>query len=154
MGKARFYHQNPADNSRGYGYLNHTIKRIFMEEMIMETTIYLEKAIAPNKSDRDLNLMTYQTLMGISMVLSELKNKVNGLEAQIGANSPKNNELPLSQKYSLNVEEAAVYFGIGERRLRQMAYEHQGENFILEIGSHVRFKRALFEEFLNKTQAV
>lgn len=117
-------------------------------------SIYLEKGIERNKTDRDINLMTYQTLMGISMVLSELKNKVNGLEVQIEENSPKNCALPLNQKYSLNVEEAAAYFGIGERRLRQMAYEHLDDDFVLEIGSHIRFKRALFEAFLNKTSAI
>lgn len=118
------------------------------------TTIYLEKAFNPNKADRDLNLMTYQTLMGISMVLYELKNKVEALEVQAEGTSTKNYEVPLSQKFSLNVEEAAAYFGIGERRLRQMAYEHLDDDFVLEIGSHIRFKRALFEAFLNKTSAV
>lgn len=118
------------------------------------TIIYLEKAFNPNKADRDLNLMTYQTLMGISMVLYELKNKVEALEVQAEGTSTKNYEVPLSQKFSLNVEEAAAYFGIGERRLRQMAYEHLDDDFVLEIGSHIRFKRALFEAFLNKTSAV
>lgn len=84
-----------------------------------------------------------------------LLNRIQKLEKKDGEeNSPKNYALPLSQKYSLNVEEAAVYFGIGERRLRQMAYEHQGEDFLLEIGSHIRFKRALFEQFLDKTSGV
>lgn len=118
------------------------------------TTIYFEKAFNPNKADRDLNLMTYQTLMGISMVLYELKNKVEALEVQAEDTPTKNYEVPLSQKFSLNVEEAAAYFGIGERRLRQMAYEHLDDDFVLEIGSHIRFKRALFEAFLNKTSAV
>lgn len=118
------------------------------------TTIYFEKAFNPNKADRDLNLMTYQTLMGISMVLYELKNKVEALEVQAEGAPTKNYEVPLSQKFSLNVEEAAAYFGIGERRLRQMAYEHLDDDFVLEIGSHIRFKRALFEAFLNKTSTV
>ena len=84
-----------------------------------------------------------------------LLNRIQKLEKKEDEeSSPKNYVLPLSQKYSLNVEEAAVYFGIGERRLRQMAYEHQGEEFLLEIGSHIRFKRALFERFLDKLSAV
>lgn len=84
-----------------------------------------------------------------------LLNRIQSLEKkQDEENTPKNCSLPLSQKYSLNVEEAAVYFGIGERRLRQMAYEHQGEDFLLEIGSHIRFKRALFEKFLDKLSTV
>ncbi len=116
--------------------------------------IIFEKESAPTKAERDLNLMIYQTLMGITMVLSDVKKTVDDLEVKAEENSPKNYGLPLNQKFSLSVEEAAVYFGIGERRLRQIASEHMGEDFILEIGSHLRFKRALFEQFLNKTTTV
>lgn len=118
-----------------------------------KTMIY-ESAPAPAKADKNLNLLIYQTLMGISMVLSDVKKTVDDLEVKAEENSPKNYGLPLNQKFSLSVEEAAVYFGIGERRLRQIASEHLGEDFILEIGSHLRFKRALFEQFLNKTTTV
>ena len=62
--------------------------------------------------------------------------------------------VPLWEKYSLSIQEAAEYYGIGEKRLRQIAYEHQGEDFLLEIGTHVRFKRKLFEEFLDRASAI
>ena len=51
-------------------------------------------------------------------------------------------------KYSLNVEEATAYFGIGCKTLRQFIAEHD-ESFVLMIGSHVRIKRRLFEEYLD-----
>ena len=60
----------------------------------------------------------------------------------------------LWRKYSLSIQEAAKYYGIGEKRLRQIAYENQGEDFVLEIGSHIRFKRKLFEEYLDKVTGV
>ena len=44
--------------------------------------------------------------------------------------------------------------GIGEKKLRQLAAENEGAEFLLEIGSHIRFKRVLFEEFLNELTAV
>ena len=68
----------------------------------------------------------------------------------------KNNiiQVPVWHKYSLSVEEAAEYYGIGEKRLRNIAAEHENEGFILEIGTHVRFKRKRFEEFLDLATAI
>lgn len=57
--------------------------------------------------------------------------------------------IPVWKKYSLNVSEAAEYYGIGEKRLRQIAGENEGADFILEVGSHIRFKRKLFEDYLD-----
>ena len=64
-------------------------------------------------------------------------------------NTKYNEAIPLWQRYSLSVPEAAKYFGIGETRLYQIVAEHPGADFILEIGSHVKIKRVLFERFLD-----
>lgn len=58
--------------------------------------------------------------------------------------------VPTWEKYSLSVEEAAEYFGIGEKRLYALLHEHEGAAFILEVGSHLRIKRELFEKYLNE----
>ncbi len=50
--------------------------------------------------------------------------------------------------------EAAEYYGIGEKRLRQIAGENEGADFILEVGSHIRFKRKLFEDYLDTASTV
>ncbi len=63
-------------------------------------------------------------------------------------------QVPVWHKYSLSVEEAAAYYGIGEKRLRSIAVEHEHDGFILEIGSHIRFKRKRFEEYLDSATAV
>jgi len=62
--------------------------------------------------------------------------------------------IPVWKKYSLNVSEAAEYYGIGEKRLRQIADENEGADFILEVGSHIRFKRKLFEDYLDTASTV
>ena len=62
--------------------------------------------------------------------------------------------IPVWEKYSLNVPEAAEYYGIGEKRLRQIANENEGADFILKVGSHVRFKRKMFEDYLNETNTI
>ena len=64
------------------------------------------------------------------------------------------NRVPIWKKYSLNISEAADYYGIGEKRLRQIASENPDVDFILEIGSHTRFKRKLFEEYLDSSNTV
>lgn len=65
-----------------------------------------------------------------------------------------NSAVSIADKYSLSVQEAAEYYGIGEKRLRSILSEHYNEPFILEIGSHQRIKRRLFEEFLDQATAV
>ena len=37
---------------------------------------------------------------------------------------------PIWLKYSLSIQEAADYFGIGEKRLRQLVAENEGADFL------------------------
>lgn len=63
-------------------------------------------------------------------------------------------EIPIYVKYSLNVEEAATYFGIGIKKLYSIIRDNPNADFLLEVGSHYRIKRVLFEEFLNNQTAI
>lgn len=63
-------------------------------------------------------------------------------------------QVPVWEKYSLNIEEAAAYFGIGEKRIRRIVAEHEGADFLLEIGSHKRIKRVQFEDFLDLSTSI
>ena len=58
--------------------------------------------------------------------------------------------VPLWRKYSLNVEEAATYYGIGIKKLYEIIRNNPNADFLLEIGSHYRIKRVLFERFLDE----
>lgn len=62
--------------------------------------------------------------------------------------------VPIWQKYSLSIPEAAQYFGIGEKRLRQIIADNPHADFVMEIGSHVRIKRRLFEQYLDRGIAI
>ena len=62
--------------------------------------------------------------------------------------------IPIWKRYSLSVPEAAQYFGIGEKRLYQIIAEHQGDDFLLEIGSHTKIKRELFSRFLDRATCI
>ena len=64
------------------------------------------------------------------------------------------NTVPIWEKYSLSIQEAAEYYGIGEKRLRQIITDNPCASFILEIGSHVRIKRMLFEQYLDESTVI
>lgn len=59
------------------------------------------------------------------------------------------NEIPIWEKYSLSIEEASAYYGIGMKRLYNIINNNPDAEFVLEIGTHYRIKRKMFEEFLN-----
>ena len=66
----------------------------------------------------------------------------------------QSNTVPIWKKYSLNIQEAAEYYGIGEKRIRQIASENPNVDFVLEVGSHIRIKRELFEKYLDESTVV
>lgn len=66
----------------------------------------------------------------------------------------KTNEIPIWQKYTLTIDEAAIYFRIGQKRLRQIAAENPDADFLLTNGNRVQIKRKLFEQFINTTTVV
>lgn len=58
-------------------------------------------------------------------------------------------ELELTKKYALTISEAAVYFGIGETKLRKILKENPCANYILWNGNKALIKRKLFEKELD-----
>lgn len=66
----------------------------------------------------------------------------------------KENDVRICEKYALTVAEAAVYFGIGEKKLRSMIenYDHLG--LFLQNGAKYTIKRKKFEEFLDRACAI
>ena len=56
----------------------------------------------------------------------------------------------------LTVEEATQYFGIGEKKLRNLIVENRDTDlcFTVQIGNKSLINRKKFEEFLNQTTAL
>ena len=115
--------------------------------------IIFEKESAPTKAERDLNLMIYQTLMGISMALSDVRRKVDDVETKMEKSGYQHDGLPLDQKYLLSLEEAAEYSGIGINKLREISNESNC-SFVMWSGNHRKFKRKLFEKWLDESYSV
>lgn len=57
--------------------------------------------------------------------------------------------LPPSEKFSLTVSEAAAYFGIGQKKIRQLAEIHEGEGMFTRNGCKLIIHRIAFERFLS-----
>jgi len=62
-------------------------------------------------------------------------------------------ELPLNEKYTLTINEAAVYFGIGIKKIRRLAEEHT-DTFAIQNGNRFLIIRTKFEEFLVQTSSI
>ena len=58
------------------------------------------------------------------------------------------------QKYTLSIEEAAVYFRIGEGKLRRMVNENPTADYLLWNGNRVQIKKTKFEAFVDRLAAV
>lgn len=63
-------------------------------------------------------------------------------------------QLPWWQKYTLTLNEAAEYFGIGYKKLSAFVQEHADENFILWNGNRALIKRQQFEKYLDQKMSV
>ena len=55
----------------------------------------------------------------------------------------------ISERYTLSVEEAAVYYRIGENKLRRLISENKDADFILWNGNRPQIKRKKFEQYID-----
>ena len=66
----------------------------------------------------------------------------------------KINEVPIWEKYTLSVDEAAIYFRIGKGKLRQLIEADKTAKFLLWNGNRVQIKREQFERFVDELEAI
>ena len=80
-----------------------------------------------------------------------------GLEAlveKLNAVNLLSRAVPIYRKYTLTVDEAAMYFGIGQNRLRRLIAENSDADYLVSIGSKTLIKRKLFEQFVDNATAI
>ncbi len=63
-------------------------------------------------------------------------------------------EIPIWEKYTLSVEEAALYFRIGVKKLRGIANDNPDADYILWNGTRPQIKRKLFEKVIDDLSAI
>ena len=62
--------------------------------------------------------------------------------------------VPTYRKYTIGIDEAARYYGIGTKKLRQIIADNPSGDFFLEIGRRVLIKRRQFESYLDSASAL
>ena len=62
--------------------------------------------------------------------------------------------MPVWERYTLSIEEAAAYFRIGENKLRKIVSENQDADFILWNGNRPQIKRKKFEGYIDRLNAI
>ena len=63
-------------------------------------------------------------------------------------------EMPFWERYMLTIREAAEYFHIGEKKMRQIVEEYEDADFIIMNGNRAMIKRKKFEKFLDTATVV
>lgn len=64
------------------------------------------------------------------------------------------NNTPVWNRYVLTIVEAAEYYHIGEKKLRNIVDEHPKADFIIMNGNRVLLKKKQFEKFLDDASYV
>ena len=64
--------------------------------------------------------------------------------------------VPIWEKYMLTVEEAAAYFGVGEKKLRYLISEQKGtgNGFAVMVGAKVLINRKKLEQMIDQTESL
>ena len=62
--------------------------------------------------------------------------------------------VPVWEKYSLSIEEAAVYFRIGENNIRNIINQNSDADFWFWNGNRQQIKRKLFEKYMDLQKVV
>lgn len=63
-------------------------------------------------------------------------------------------EVPLWERYTLTIEEAAAYFRIGENKLRRLANAVPSPDWVVMNGNRIQIKRKLFERMLDSIDVI
>ena len=64
------------------------------------------------------------------------------------------NDVPIWEKYTLTIEEAAKYFRIGEKKLRKLAEENPDANWLIMNGNRAQIKRKQFEKVIDSLEVI
>ena len=62
-------------------------------------------------------------------------------------------KVPLSEKYSLTIKEAADYFSIGVKKMRRLAEDNLGD-FAVYNGNRYLVLREKFEDYLQRASSI
>ena len=62
--------------------------------------------------------------------------------------------VPIWERYTLRIEEAAKYFRIGENKLRRLAEENKNAGWLIMNGNRIQIKRKQFEKVIDTLDVI
>ena len=63
-------------------------------------------------------------------------------------------DVPIWEKYTLTIEEAARYFRIGEKKLRKLVEENPDAGWLIMNGNRAQIKRRQFEKVIDSLDVI
>lgn len=63
-------------------------------------------------------------------------------------------DVPIWERYTLTIEEAAKYFRIGENKLRCLAEENKNAGWLIMNGNRIQIKRKQFEKVIDTLDVI
>ena len=63
-------------------------------------------------------------------------------------------DVPIWERYTLTIEEAAKYFRIGENKLRRLAEENKNAGWLIMNGNRIQIKRKQFEKLIDTLDVI
>ena len=125
----------------------HTIRNTFNE--VQKLMDYNEMPKHVQKMSLQGSVMQEQN-MALQKQIMVLKEQIIALQEQNAKTAYKpRNEISLCEKFALTIDEAAIYFGIGTKKLREMVRRYPNKGVFIKHGNKVLIKRVMFEKFLN-----
>ena len=65
-----------------------------------------------------------------------------------------NNDVPIWEKYTLTIEEAAKYFRIGEKQAAETGRRKSRPGWVMMNGNRIQIKRKQFEKMIDTVDAI
>lgn len=63
-------------------------------------------------------------------------------------------DVPIWEKYTLTIEEAAKYFRVGEKKLRKLAEDNPNANWLIMNGNRIQIKCRQFEKIIDSLDVI
>lgn len=60
------------------------------------------------------------------------------------------NQIPIWERYTLTVEEAAIYFRVGQNKLRRIIQDNPDADYLIWNGNRPQIKRIMFEKYIDR----
>ena len=80
--------------------------------------------------------------------------KVKSTGSGKGDDTMSNADVPIWEKYTLTIDEAAKYFRIGENKLRKLAEENPAAGWVIMNGNRIQIKRKQFEKMIDTIDTI